>query len=252
MARESILWLLRSTSRDVLMTNPWSGQKMRVNTYQHKNYWFYGKDRERSTMNLFSEYIRPGDIVIEMGAHIGFMSQLFSELVGDEGRVVVFEPGSNNLPYLRPNVANLHNVTIEELAVSDFDGEATFFEDDITGQNNSLLADYEGLNGVAGTHGTEARRTERLVPVVTLDSYTREHDLKVDFIKIDIEGNELAALRGATQTLRSVRIAMVEVTENFDEVAEILVDAGFILRSSAGEPVLRLATKGNYFAIRDD
>ena len=138
-------------------------------------------------MCKFKNIIQPGDTVVEIGGHIGFISQYFSRLVGESGRVIVFELGSNNLPYTEKNPKN-DNIWLEEMAVSDKPGEAFFYEDNITGQNNSLLSDYKNADDVSISHSEKLIKTKRGVKVTTLDEYLAEKKIPCDFIKIDIEG----------------------------------------------------------------
>jgi predicted methyltransferase len=145
------LKIIKIFAFDTKITNPWT-RGVLLNTYRHKGYWYYGRSREQETMEIFGKYIKKGDVVIEIGGHIGFITQYFSSLAGDNGKVIVFEPGSNNLPYIKSNTVNLSNVFLEEKAVADVCGKAVFYEDDITGQNNSLLSDYHGASGVAASH----------------------------------------------------------------------------------------------------
>jgi FkbM family methyltransferase len=233
---------------DVVIRNPWTSHKLRLNSFRHKGYWFYRSEREKLTMQLFSDYIKPGDTVVEVGGHIGFITQYFSQLVGPAGKVYVFEPGSNNIRYIRANTASLSNVTVVEKAVSNASGELAFYEDDITGQNNSLLPDYKNLDGVARSHGLKANRIARTVQVVTLDDVLNGE--KVDFVKIDIEGYELQALQGAAETLSSVSKLMVEVTENNQKVFELLRNRGFALYEENGQEIKGDSFRGNVFAIR--
>lgn len=202
-------------------------------------------------MERFERVIHPGSTVIEVGGHIGFISQFFSKLVGTDGRVIVFEPGTNNLPYISKNTENLRNITIQRLAVSDYEGQAFFYQDSMTGQNNSLLSDYQGASSVERSHGMAVTKQEVRVQLTTLDAFVARTGLKPDFIKIDIEGHELAALRGAQSVLPSVRGLMVEVTENQREVGELLMASGFALSDESGRSLDSLVGfSGNVFALR--
>ena len=250
--RPIALRVLRWMARDTHLCNPWTGDSVYLNTFRHKGYWFFGKDRERRTMERFAQLARPGSTIIEVGGHIGFITQYFSKLVGQAGQVIVFEPGSNNLPYLRKNIEGLSNVHLETIAVSDRLGEAVFHEDNLTGQNNSLLGDYKGADSVSLTHGMEVVRSRHVVQLTTLADYISRKGIVVDFIKIDIEGHELAALVGAEPILFSISSLMVEVTEQQSAVGELLDRHGFQLYNSDGVPLRRLddSFNGNLFAIK--
>src|SRR5262249_33958318 len=160
-------------------------------------------------------------------------------------RVIVFEPGSNNLPYIRKNLRVLPNVTLVEVAVSDKCGTAIFYEDNVTGQNNSLLPNYENAEAVAKSHGVRLKKHAAVVSVTTLDAYVQAYNLRTDFIKMDIEGSELNALLGSLSTLANVRGLMVEVTRNHAAVISLLRERGFRIFSPEGNELLDLQFSGN-------
>jgi FkbM family methyltransferase len=56
-------------------------------------------------MTSLGKLIRSGETIVEIGGHIGYLSIYLSDLVGPQGRVYVFEPGPNNIPYIRKNIA---------------------------------------------------------------------------------------------------------------------------------------------------
>ena len=119
MLRRAVLPLLKWTAIDVGISHPWiPKQRIVLNSFRHKGYWFHGKAREKTSMELFAKLIAADSRVIEVGGHIGFISQYFSHLVGREGKVFVFEPGSNNLPYIRRNIAKLKNISLERRTFS--------------------------------------------------------------------------------------------------------------------------------------
>lgn len=119
-------------------------------------------------------------------------------------------------------IRNLPNVTLVEVAISNICGTTRFYEDNVTGQNNSLLSNYENAEAVAKSHGVRLKKHVAEVPVTTLDAYVQEYKLSPDFIKMDIEGAELNALLGSTSTLAHVRGLMIEVTRNHAAVASLL------------------------------
>jgi protein-L-isoaspartate O-methyltransferase len=137
--RKLVLSILKLTAKDIYIRHHFTGNSFLLNTYHHKGYWFFGKKRERHTMLRFSEIIKPGMVVLEIGGHIGYLTTYFSLLTGESGRVIVFEPGKNNLEYLHKNVKNSNpeNILIEELAAGNQNCTMTFYLDPITGQNNS-------------------------------------------------------------------------------------------------------------------
>lgn len=138
---------------------------------------------------LFDALIEPGATVFDVGAHVGYYTMLSSQLAGERGHVIAFEPNPRNFAFLQRHVAmnRLANVRVEELAVSDTNGTAHF--EFGTGSGTGHLAGDGALT----------------VRTVRLDDYCGANDLRPDAIKIDVEGGELAVLRGAESTLASAR-----------------------------------------------
>lgn len=220
---------------DVHMRHHYTGRRLRLHSYRHRGYWFHGRRRECETMQFFEQILRPGDVVVEVGGHIGYITMWFAELVGTAGRVVVFEPGRNNLPYLRQNVAELANVEVVESAVCNQDGIATFYEEELTGQNNSLLGDYERFaRNRESAHSSQQYRPCE-VTTVRLDSSLNARSIVPTLIKIDIEGAEYLALEGAKGILVQHRpMLMVEVTRQAEDVFKLLSGAGYMLFTPEG------------------
>jgi FkbM family methyltransferase len=224
--RRFLLPLLKQFAFDFSYSHPWvKGTKIFMNSFTHKGYWFYGKNRELQSMVLFSQLISPGMLVIEVGGHIGFISNFFSHLVGAKGRVIVFEPGGNNLPYTRKNLQTLTNVTLEEKGVGNFDGHMDFFEDSLTGQNNSFVENFSGLESNKQIAYVDVSVARRKVEIVKLDTYLSNQ--VPGFIKIDVEGFEYEVLLGASSILKHHPILMVEIQAKQDEIYHLLSSLGF-------------------------
>ncbi|MFN3147739.1 MAG: FkbM family methyltransferase [Paracoccaceae bacterium] len=224
--------------RRITIRHHWTGAPLTLNVFRHRGYWYFGKARERSTIERARALVPAGGTVVELGGHIGYLAMIFADAVGQGGRVIVFEPGSVNLDYTRANLGPLSQVTLEELAVADFEGRTTFYSEDLSGQNSSLVGDYSVGQNVAENAHVQVNRTEETVTVTTLDAYCSAHGIAPDFIKIDIEGAELSALKGAERTLAEHRPAlMVEVTEHVSEVLSFLDGLGYRLETPEGETV---------------
>jgi FkbM family methyltransferase len=170
------------------------------------------------------------------------------------GRVFVFEPGNNNLMYLKKNVTYFPNIRVIEQAISDRKGEAKFYEEDFTGQNNSLLSNYGRLNTNARNAYVSASKEEVTVITNTLDDFCCDTDIKPDFIKIDIEGAELMALRGMTDVLSKYSpIMMVEITENFKQVMTIIEQNNFgVYDESLAQLNVDSSYLGNVFCFHNE
>ena len=140
---------------------------------------FYEYKKQR----LICKEVRPNTVFFDVGANVGFYSLLASKLLG-QGKVYAFEPLSRNLEYLEKHLALncATNVEVLGLAVSDTNGSATF------------AIEPTGFMGRLADEG------DVTVPTATLDSLVEAgRILPPDYIKMDIEGAELLALRGASK-----------------------------------------------------
>lgn len=214
---------------DAVITHHWvAGKKVRLHRFKHKGYWFHGRGREETIMRSFAALINEGDTVIELGGHIGYISMYFASLVGLTGRVAVFEPSPENLTYTRSNLADEPAVTLIEEAASDKAGRATFFVERLTGQNSTLVEDYSVFSRNRKRAFADGGYEAIEVSTTTVDDFVRSSGACPNFIKIDVEGAELAALRGSTETLRRFRPRlMVEVTSDRDAVLSLLTELGY-------------------------
>jgi len=141
---------------------------------------------EFNTQLLFEKNIRRGSTVFDLGGHVGLYTLLSSVLVGNEGKVFVFEPVPRNLFYLKEHLRlnRISNVTVIEAAVSDKSGVIYF--NDSPGSSMGHIAPDGKLQ----------------VKTVVLDELISKGELPVpDFMKIDIEGAEMMALSGAKTML---------------------------------------------------
>jgi FkbM family methyltransferase len=173
---------------------------------------------------LFRKLVKPGDVVYDIGANIGYHTVLFSSLAGPTGRVYAFEPQPALLPNLRRTVKGLHNALLLECALSDAEGTLTFH---IPDHGYHMLASL-------GDPGVPSQAV--LCNAVTLDSvYERDEVKAPDFVKIDVEGAEPLVFRGAHRLLNR-KHAPVLFFEQWREAAQRL---GFA-KTEAADFVLSL------------
>ena len=250
--RAIVLPLLRRIDRPITITNPFAGLPFHLLSYTHKGYWFYGKHREAETMERLSRLTRGGDTVFEVGGDIGSLTQFFAKKVGQKGQIHVFEPGQENQHFLRKNIARCAQCIHINAAVSNRSGKAMFYEENMGGFMNSLEADFAATSDIADNQRNALQINARRVNTVTLDAYALAHNVWPNVLKIDVEGAELAVLRGAGQVLENVRSLMIEVTRNHREVFEILDDHEFMLTQPDGTPITDPSDMhGNVFATRE-
>lgn len=147
----------------------------------------------------FRAATRPGDTVIDAGAHTGGYSVLFAQWVGPAGHVFAFEPVPFVARALRAQLALngvADRVTVVEAAVAEREGTLSL-----------TVPGRVGVNRPAVSKDPESLRL--IVPTVGLDAFCRERGVRPGVVKIDVEGAELSVLRGARATfaaMPSVRI----------------------------------------------
>jgi len=152
--------------------------------------------QERAYERMFN--ISVGDTVIDVGANIGVFTVKASKLVGPAGTVISLEPSPKSFTLLEANIMRNHlsNVKPFEYAAWDSEGEASLFVDRVS-DRSSLFSDR-------GDSERNRRSIETIENVETVSLDTLLESLKldcVDIIKIDVEGAELAVLRGAKRTI---------------------------------------------------
>ena len=102
--RKILFPLLRKIDVSVNIKHDYSGRDFNILSWSHKGYWFYGREREANELAMFEELIQEGDVVFEVGGHVGYLTQVFEDLVGAQGTVIVAEPAPSNLNFLRLNI----------------------------------------------------------------------------------------------------------------------------------------------------
>ena len=172
------------------------------------------------------EHLSAGCVAVDAGANIGIYSQFLSRCVGPTGAVHSFEPSPENFRHLSAAVAGLPNIRANELAVSDKTGRSLLYVSD------KLNVDHHAYP----TEG-EARKT---IPIksTTLDDYFAAGS-RVDLIKMDVQGFELHALRGAKRVLQENRdiklllefwpFGLKQAGGSADELLSFLEDHSFSL-----------------------
>lgn len=146
----------------------------------------------------FRRLVKPGMVVADVGANIGYFSLLCARLAGPEGKVVAVEPGPQHCALLRFSAAanGFENVEIHQLAVAEKEGFYIY---------------HGGSSGLTLTEvfGPESLTRSRLpVRSTTLDEVLKNEE-RVDVLRMDIEGAEYRALLGSVQTLRKHRPVLV-------------------------------------------
>jgi FkbM family methyltransferase len=149
---------------------------------------------ESAELSFVERFLQPGMTALDLGAHHGLYTVLASKRVGRGGQVIAFEPSPRERKALRLHLLlnRCKNVSIQALALGDEEAESDLYVvDDWAAGCNSLRPP-----------DVPAQTFTIRVQVARLDSWLAERRIdSVDFVKLDVEGAELAALKGASQLL---------------------------------------------------
>lgn len=156
-------------------------------------YWKFKKWQDSSEIALMKLHIREGDVVLDIGANIGFYTTLFSEMVSVNGKVHAFEPDAVNFNYLQKETNGKVNVLVIPKAV---------------GSITSIVKLYRSkeLNVDHRTYQPEEYESVKEIQAISIDDYFNSDSTefsRVDFIKMDIQGFEMEAIKGMEKTIRS-------------------------------------------------
>lgn len=165
---------------------------------------------EKVPFSLLRKLLPYDPIVLEAGAQFGEDTAWMSEM-WPKGKIYAFEPSPESYPSLAKVAAQHNNIIITQRALSNKIGEFPFY---LAGGASSLLKPTDNINDIYFHSDLEH---PIMVPVTTLDTWVRENGItKIDFMWLDMEGNELNALNGGLSILPTVKIIYTEVNlQNF-------------------------------------
>jgi FkbM family methyltransferase len=184
--------------------------------------WFCPEDETAVEFMLHQQYYEPvqwvqpreGEVFIDVGGYIGSYSILAARAVGPSGRVVILEPEPNNRRQLERNLLlnGITNCQIVPQAAWSGSGSVGWHQD------------YEPV-----WHRVEEGQNDQAVDAVRIDDLVSRFSLsRVDWIKMDIEGAEVDALKGAEATLRRFHPQLfIEVHETLKPITEFLSQTGY-------------------------
>jgi FkbM family methyltransferase len=206
-----------------VLRGPARGKRWLADSSTH-GFWlgYWELDNQRR----FANSLRPGDVVYDIGAHVGLYTLLSSSRVGPEGHVYAFEPFPRNAGYLRRHIElnRLLNCTAVEAAVSDSAGWRHF---DPTSHDSAGHLSESGLVTVSS---------------LSLDEYVFDSPKgrPPSAIKINAEGSEMEVLIGGRRTIAEFlpRIFLSTHSEEVDrQCCELLRSAGYSLQRLGADKI---------------
>ena len=166
--------------------------------------------------HLFKNMIQKGDTIFDLGAHIGYYTIIYSKTTGKDGMVYAFEPESENFSFLLKNIdlnCCLDNIRPVMKAASDVNGQEELYLSPIDKGDYRLYDSGDNRKSVA-------------IDSVRLDDYTQDSQRSADIIKMDIQGSEFKAMRGAKRIL----------DENRDHIKIVSEFSPYMLKKAGEDP----------------
>lgn len=206
---------------------------------------YYLGYHEQMIAKAFVDTVTPGSCVFDLGANFGQFTLLAAQLTGSRGQVFAFEPDPNAFAALQRHVManSFSHIVCRQAAVSDAAGTATFYIAPPTISGTSSLA----RSAVEYYHHDY---TQQEVAVERLDECRSWITSPVSLVKLDVQGAELAALRGAEQLLQEHRpaiifeadeVAMTAFGYHAQDLSAYLHQLGYVLYSIPTRPWQRPA-----------
>jgi FkbM family methyltransferase len=192
---------------------------------------------EKKETEFLRTLVKPGWVCVDVGGCFGWYTVLLSQLIGNQGKVFVFEPVPNNAACLRANLQlnKCANVQLNLCALSESVQESI-----------EIYVPKNGVSGSLKAHATRENCDVIKIKTSTLDIFAEENNLeRLDFLKADIEGAEFLLLKGGRNALIKFKpILMLEVQasstslfkykpkELFHFLSEIEYDAYYVDENS--------------------
>lgn len=166
-----------------------------------KSIYYYG-EYEAGTLSVLKDFLRAGDVFLDVGAYIGFHACVVAKFVGKSGLVYAIEPNPEIYKILLTNIRinKLTNISSLEIALGAEESETYIYDCNRTNVGAASLIRPQGVSEESG----------KLVRVTTIDRLIENKQLRIPtLIKIDVEGFELNVLKGAKTLLEGSQAPML-------------------------------------------
>jgi FkbM family methyltransferase len=207
---------------DMVLKSQGTSLPSHFNLSHRISYLFSGL--EPSVVKVASGILRPGDIAVDIGANVGFLTRQFATMVGKNGCVFSFEPDPAVFKHLQFNTRRFPQVALAQTAMSDSCGTSTLYLHPMSAMSNSLVNVWEDARPLT-------------VHTSTFDAWASgANPGRLRLIKVDVEGAEPLVLRGMRMTLASPHkphVIMEFCPKNLrgrgaeEEIFGILADNGY-------------------------
>ena len=168
---------------------------------QQRLFWYGYYEKELG--ELLKKIVSPGDVFLDLGANIGYFSLLVASN-SPSTKIISFEPVKDLFQNMNDNISlnNIKNISTINAAVGEINGEKELF---VSASDNLGMSSFRQPENYSGK--------KEKIKVVTIDDWYKTSGLsKIDIIKLDIEGSELAALKGMKEVLQTQKpVLIVEI-----------------------------------------
>ena len=217
-----------------------------VNVQGHEMYLDSSDSLRLSTNGVFEPYttevikqnISNGDLVMDIGANIGYFTLIMAKGIKENGKVFSFEPEPKNFELLKKNVEinNYSNVILEKKAIGNKTGIAKLY---LADRKNNIF--HSGMHRIFRSDLVSQISNPVSINIIKLDDYLQDLKFikKIRLIKIDVEGAEFDVLKGMSKILdenKGIKIVMEFSSENLEDygsnpsdVMDFLINKGFKL-----------------------
>lgn len=188
--------------------------------HQIKRGTFVSPEAEFGTI---TQFLKPGDTAVDVGANVGHYTLLFSRAVGPAGRVYAFEPMAPTFASLTANMAaaKAYNVSLINYAASDHTGDAWMELPKYDNGNENFYQAAISANG------------DYRVRCAPLDLFQLSN---VVLLKVDAENHDLEVLKGAETLIRRDMPTIMVENGRHGPIADWLVERGYVLSMAEGSP----------------
>ena len=203
----------------------------------------YQVKEDRGGIDYINRSVKKGDIVFDIGAHKAGYLYFFLKRCGTTGKIIAFEPQSVLYRYLTglKNMFSWNQVVIESMAVSVRSGNAWLCIPYNSGRDSSPCAT------IIDSKMDFRFQLKENVNTISLDEYCFKNNIYPNFLKVDVEGNELSVFKGAKQLLKTHKPkilfeseARFVGTETVKQIFQFLTELGYQGRFIKGDEMLSI------------
>jgi FkbM family methyltransferase len=154
---------------------------------------------EAEELALMRQFLKPGQVILDVGANVGYLTRFLGRATGPDGKVYAFEPNPLIFSLLSRNVAKLKQVSVFNFGLSSNAGAFPLF---LAGNNHSVASFAKEYPAIHLVFQENVELSSIQAKVVIGDEFLDQEGIEqVDLIKIDVEGWEINALSGLEKTI---------------------------------------------------